>query len=501
MAEQVVQSIRAQHLHVASFHHRSLWGDLPALRDSIIAEGIINPLQVRKRKAGGYEIIAGVRRFKAGSMAELKTFPCLVEELDDDDAVARQFAENQDRADLHPIDVALYCEEFSRQGMDAAQIAKRLCLKRREVVAKMRLLALSPAARKAFVDGKFDEEAAVALASTSDPAKQRDVISALDAGTLQADEIVGYIRREFTAQLDDVPWRMTDEKLVVKAGACSTCPKRSDAQKELFPSGQTGLRCLDVDCYRAKMDATWQGELARPGVQLLDQRPESLFVLSSAGTRPTSMRSSGMVDADAPCPHLLGKTWREAVFAIVGEGEPPTVYLARDQDGRPRFLMREGVVGKMVRKSDAAKGAPAEATDDAAPGDAAAPSTRAEGKIRRTILAQFAERVIAGDHDTWEWVTERVIDGATARVLAIVHGMLEEAIRAIGAGMDAAALDVKAGLSALAQSSNRQAKRVATAILIFEEADVVWEIPPSLRALGDRCGVEIDAIEREVRKS
>lgn len=500
MPEQVVQPIRAQHLHIATFHHRSLYGDMPALRDSILAEGIINPLQVRKRKAGGYEIIAGVRRFKAGTMAELKTFPCIVQELDDIDAVAKQFAENQDRADLHPIDVALYCEELDKQGMDAAQIAKKLVLKKRDVLAKMRLLALSPNARKAFADAKFDEEAALALASTSDPGKQRDVLAALAAGTLQADEIVGYIRREFTVQLDDVPWRMTDESLVVKAGACTTCPKRSDVQKELFPSGQTGLRCLDVDCHRSKMDAIWQVEINRPEVQLLDQRPESLFVLSSSGTRPTSMRSSGMVDADAPCPHLTGKTWREAVFALVGvDGDAPSIYLAKDQDGRPRFLMREGVVGRMVKKSDAAKGEQADATDDETPGDSATPSPRAEGKIRRLTVQRFAERIAAGDFDTLDWIAERLIDGSTVRVIALVADLLEASIRALDLGGDAVP-EGKHALSLLAQSSNRQAKRIVTSLLIFEEADGIGEIPPSLTALGMRCGLDISAIESEIRK-
>lgn len=500
MPEQVVQQIRIQHLHVADFHHRSDWSHLVELRDSISANGIIQPLVVRKRKAGGYEIGAGVCRMKAAVMAELKTAPCLVVELDDEDFIALQVEENRRRRGLHPLDEALYYEELHKRGHNNDQIAKRMAVKKRDVIAKMRLIALSPAGRKAFVEGKFDEDAAVALASTSDPGKQRDVLAALAAGTLQADEIVGYIRREFTAQLDDVPWRMTDEKLVVKAGPCTTCPKRSDVQKELFPSGQTGLRCLDVDCHRSKMDAIWQVEINRPEVQLLDQRPESLFVLSSSGTRPTSMRSSGMVDADAPCPHLTGKTWREAVFALVGvDGDAPSIYLAKDQDGRPRFLMREGVVGRMVKKSDAAKGEQADATDDETPGDSATPSPRAEGKIRRLTVQRFAERIAAGDFDTLDWIAERLIDGSTVRVIALVADLLEASIRALDLGGDAVP-EGKHALSLLAQSSNRQAKRIVTSLLIFEEADGIGEIPPSLTALGMRCGLDISAIESEIRK-
>lgn len=473
---------------------------MPALRDSIAANGIIQPLVVRKRKEGGYEIGAGVRRMKAAQMAELKTLPCVVVDLDDEDFIALQVDENRQRESIHPIDEALYCHELSERGLSADQVAKKIGLKKRDVLQKLRLLALSAAARKAFVAGKFDEESALSLASTTDSSKQADILAALDAGTLQPEEITGYIRRTFTATLDDVPWRHTDEKLVVKAGACATCPKRSDVQRDMFPKDAVGLRCLDVDCWRSKMEATWQSELARPGVSLLDQTAESLFTLAAGDARPVVLRASGMVDSDATCKHLPTKTWREAVFSVVPEdAEAPTVYLARDQDGRPRFLMREAVVDKMVRKSDAAKAIAEErrAADPVRPDEDSRAAARAETKVRKTLIQQFAERVISGDHDTWDWVAGRVIDGATPRAISIVHEMFSESIRGLDGEKEA--LEGKAGLAMLITTSNRQARRVATAVLIFEDADLVGEISPALRALAARCEIDLTALEREIR--
>lgn len=507
MANEEIRPIKLESLHVASFHHRTIWGDMPGLRDSIAANGVIEPLVVRARSradGGGYEIGAGVRRHKAAGMAGLKTAPCVVRELSDEDMIAMQVDENRQREGLHPLDEALYCEEYSKRGLQPEAIAKRLGLKKRDVLRRMALLALGKQARSAFVAGRFDEEAALSLAAgCREPARQKDVLAALEAGALQPEEITSYVRRTFTASLDDVPWRMTDEKLVVRAGACSTCPKRSDVQRDLFPEGTAGLRCLDVDCHRGKMDASWTALtaaseiLAERGQALTDQGAEALFVPAASGGRPVVLSSSGMVDADGQCPHLEGRTWREAVAKVVPEdGEFPTVYLARDQDGRPRFLFREAIVGRLVKRSDDAK-AEAERRATTAPspaeGEAPAPNPRAEGRARRKLVAKIAEVACSSDYDTWAWVAERVVRAASARSQGAAIELLAEALRS------AEATETADGLVALAQTSNRQARRVATAVALFEEADAIGEVGSPVRQLAELCGIDYVALEREIR--
>lgn len=495
-AAQEIQQIRLQHLHVAEFHHRSNWSHLNDLRDSILANGIICPLVVRKRKAGGYEVGAGVCRMKAATMAELKTVPCIVVDLDDEDFIALQVDENRKRADLHPIDEALYCEELHRRGNNNDQIAKRLGIKKRDVIRRLALCALGPAARKAFVAGRFDEEAALSLAQLKDAGRQKDVLAGLDAGTLQPEEITSYVRRTFTASLEDVPWRKSDDQLVVKAGACSTCPKRSDVQRDLFPEGTTGARCLDVDCWHAKMDASWAIEIAKDGASVHEQDATALFIPQSSG-RPVVTNSSGMVDASAQCPHVDGYTWREAVERAVEPGaQAPTVYLARDQDGRPRYLMRESIVGRLVKKSAPAREQKetGRAADPHRP-EETGPNPRAEGRVRRKMISKLAEAAISGDHDTWAWVVERLLLACTARAQSAAAELLEPAIKQL----DPPGKDGVEGLVQLAQSSNRQARRVATAVMIFEEADVVGEIGEPIRALAAACEIDLDAIEREIR--
>ena len=296
------------------------------------------------------------------------------------------------------------------------------------------------------------------------------------------------MQRTFTAQLDDVPWRMSDEKLVPAAGPCTTCPKRSDAQRDLFGDDKRGLRCLDVDCWRSKMEASWQRELKRPEVSVLDQPADTLFLPNGDG-RPVVTRSSGMVDADSQCQHLAGRTWREAVFAAVPEGsDGPTVYVARDQDGRARYLLREASVTKLVKKS-----APVEERQEAA--QIADPTPRAEGKIRRTLIQQLAATVAKRGGDTEAWIAARVLDSATVRTLSQTAQTFDHAIKAL----DIEGLDDKPGLLALADQSPNYALQIATVALLYDTADVVGDIGPAVQELAKIVECDLDAIELELR--
>jgi ParB/RepB/Spo0J family partition protein len=494
MAEQVVKPIRVQHLHRSNNHHRTNRSHIQSLSSSISDIGIIDALKVRPRKAGGYEVIDGMCRLEAATMAELKTVPCVVLDVDDETALVMHYSTSMERAGLHPIDEAGYFSDLHELGMDHHTIAKKLGVKKADVVRKMRLLALGPAARKAYVSGKVDDAAAYALA-TRPPAQQNDVIAALDAGAIVAEDIPGHIAREFTAALDDVPWRMSDEKLVAKAGACTTCPKRSDVQKELF-EGQKGLSCLDVPCFRSKMEATWKIEKAKPGATVIEDKADDLFHLT--GDRPAVLKSTGYVDSESACPYMIGHTWGAAVYkSVKPDAEQPTVYLARDQDGRPRTLMRESLVVKLVRKSPEAQKLAAEhAAADPVRADPAGPTPRAEGKVRRLLVQRFAELVISEDHNTLEWCASRIVEQATNRSVTGAAGVLVQAIGELGID----GLDGKAGLLALARSSPRSAKRVMTAVMVFEEADVIGEIGPQLHDLASICKVDLASEERSIRK-
>jgi ParB/RepB/Spo0J family partition protein len=492
------RNVKIESLHEAPHHHRVRWGSMTKLRDSILENGLWISLLVRERprsQGGGYEIIDGVRRKRAATDAGLKMVPVTIVDVDDLTAIQMQLEANLEREDVHPMDEALYFKDLVDRGMDPTAIAKRYDRKRAEVDRRLSLLALSDASRAAYVSLKnpLDLPAALALA-TVEPPRQKDILAALANGALSVEDVPGYVQREMQAPLDGVPWLLSDATLDVKAGACANCPKRTSVQRALFEQVAAD-RCRDVTCYRGKMNATYTLESAKPGVTVYDGDAPNVFV-PTAGGRPNVMKSSGMIDAESNCPHVSGLTWREAVEASQNPENPPTLYVMRDQEGRPRWLFRESIVVRLVRKSDAA----AAQTKDRENADPVRPevSPRAETKIRRAVIDQLAENVVAADFDIWGWIVAQVIDSAAARSISEAARQFEDVIKEEFPQHETKAKE--ALLAIVGAKSNRVAKGIAAAVLIRELADVTGDLHPALLALAKVCEIDVAAIERGIRK-
>ena len=76
------------------------------LADSITVHGVLQPLLVRPLLSGGYQLIAGERRWRASRMAGLKEVPVIIRELSDSEAMEIAIIENLQREDLNPIEEA-----------------------------------------------------------------------------------------------------------------------------------------------------------------------------------------------------------------------------------------------------------------------------------------------------------------------------------------------------------------------------------------------------------
>ena len=81
-------------------------GALQELADSITVHGVLQPLLVRPLLSGGYQLIAGERRWRASRMAGLKEVPVIIRELSDSEAMEIAIIENLQREDLNPIEEA-----------------------------------------------------------------------------------------------------------------------------------------------------------------------------------------------------------------------------------------------------------------------------------------------------------------------------------------------------------------------------------------------------------
>ena len=115
-----------------------------SLAESIRAQGIIQPVVVRPRPAGGYELVAGERRWRAAREANLETLPALVRDAADRDALLLGLVENVAREELTPIEearaFAVLVDEFD---LSLGDIAERVGASKPAVSNRLRLLELS----------------------------------------------------------------------------------------------------------------------------------------------------------------------------------------------------------------------------------------------------------------------------------------------------------------------------------------------------------------------
>ena len=138
---------------------------LKELSDSIKQHGIIQPLVLR-RLGDKYEIIAGERRFKASTMAGLKTVPAIISDIDDDKSAEIALVENIQRRNLTPIEEAKsYKNLLDRGYMTQEQLAEKMGVSQSSIANKLRLLNLATEVQDALLGEKISERHARSLLS------------------------------------------------------------------------------------------------------------------------------------------------------------------------------------------------------------------------------------------------------------------------------------------------------------------------------------------------
>ncbi|MFI4955043.1 MAG: ParB/RepB/Spo0J family partition protein, partial [Gammaproteobacteria bacterium] len=144
----VIHEVPIEILFRAPYQPRRIFDPdrLAELADSIRAQGILQPIVVRKhREKPGYEIIAGERRWRAAQQAELTRVPVIVREVDDKTAMALALIENVQRQDLTPIEEALALQQLlTEYQLTQHELADLLGKSRTTITNILRLLNLEP---------------------------------------------------------------------------------------------------------------------------------------------------------------------------------------------------------------------------------------------------------------------------------------------------------------------------------------------------------------------
>jgi len=137
---------------------------LQELAASISAQGIIQPLLVRETAGGGYELIAGERRWRAAQLAGLTEVPAVVRRVPDEAALAVGLIENIQRENLNPIEEATGLKRLLDEfGLTHQQAAEAVGRSRVAISNLLRLLKLDPGVREHLESGHIEAGHARAL--------------------------------------------------------------------------------------------------------------------------------------------------------------------------------------------------------------------------------------------------------------------------------------------------------------------------------------------------
>lgn len=148
---------------------------LNALAESIIENGIIQPLTVRPY-GDVYQIVAGERRWRAAKIAGLSEVPVRIMELTDEETAQIALIENLQRVDLNPIEEALgYQQLIDEFGMKQDEVAKKVGKARSSVTNSLRLLTLPDDVKDMVRDGVISVGHCKIIIGIPDEEKQREL--------------------------------------------------------------------------------------------------------------------------------------------------------------------------------------------------------------------------------------------------------------------------------------------------------------------------------------
>lgn len=191
-----LRDVALELIHPSPFQPRTYFDEeaLRSLADSIRAQGLIQPVVLRRR-SGEYELIAGERRWRAAQLAGLQQIPAIVRDIDDHQAAALALIENLQREDLDPIEQAEAMRRLIKEfDMTHQQVADILGVSRPVVSNALRLLDLAEPVRQLLQDRQLDAGHARALAGL--PMAQQPLLAEkIVAKALTVRQVEGMVRK------------------------------------------------------------------------------------------------------------------------------------------------------------------------------------------------------------------------------------------------------------------------------------------------------------------
>lgn len=307
------------------------------------------------------ELVAGERRFRAAKLAGLKAIPAVVRELSDKDALEAMVIENEQRADVSPMEKADgYHALIAKHGVGLEILAARVGKAPSTIRGLLKLRALPLRAREALDAGEISSSVAQLIGRVPSEALReqltlhvlageehwhgglddRDVAVNRNLGIepLSYRQVKELVARSLMVELKGAPFSRKALDLVPGAGSCDECPYRVGNLQQADPEGYEGCRadvCTSPDCYQRKVAAHREKLLAKARKQGVEVVGE----VGAAGMFSTdgALLGSSWTDLEASFPN--GKTPPVTYRELIGRQVEPHTMAAVDPRGKLRYLV------------------------------------------------------------------------------------------------------------------------------------------------------------------
>lgn len=191
--------------------------ELKSLSRSIVENGILQPLAVRRINTTEFELIAGERRLRAAVMAGMSKVPCVVHKCTDKESALLALIENLQRADLNMFEEARGIARLIRKyGLTQEQAALKLGKKQSTVANKLRLLRLTFEEQEWILTARLSERHARALLRIDDEGLRREALSRVITDSMSVGECEAFVTDTLMKKGVTDPVRKPERKAVIR---------------------------------------------------------------------------------------------------------------------------------------------------------------------------------------------------------------------------------------------------------------------------------------------
>lgn len=212
--------------------------ELAELAASIKESGVLQPIMVRRKGDGIYELISGERRWRASKEAGLETIPVVIRNCSDQEALLLALVENLQREDLNPMETArAYSRMMNEFGLTQDAIAAKVGRDRSSVANFVRLIHLHPELQELVQEGTLTTGHAKALLSLSSPEDQLKIGKMVASGALSVRETEKLVESSVTGKKrqnktpHSSPWVELETRLQKRLGTKVTIHPQNQGGK------------------------------------------------------------------------------------------------------------------------------------------------------------------------------------------------------------------------------------------------------------------------------